>query len=341
MDTNLSFLLVGFEAHYHKGERMEPVVSITVVTLNKADMARRCLMSILQYTDVPFDITIVDNGSTDYLAKLLTQKARSHDGYEKETLVIEEAAREINDNFCGMKVIRLPENKYICHATNLGFQDRKGKYFAFIPSDTIMSDGYMSKLLAAMDRHKLEGISPRWFESKNLPALQSPDIVDPMKWTTDWAEEFKHGRVPNPYNMAERQKQREDLEPNWMVGIFWMTKREVWEKVGTWDEQFLLTCMDNDYAWRCMILGYKIGIVNDVWIYHAGPVTRMDDKQNPGYHQIGDEDYQKFITKWGTNIDDISFLYHLIKEGKIRKKSSEDAPDSGIPEEIKNKRIAI
>ena len=304
---------------------MNPIVSITMVTCNKSTWAQWCLNSILDYADVPFDIKIVDNGSTDDWTQVLDRIDS-----------IREAAKQ-NPHFCGLEVIRFKENKYICHATNAGFKDRKGQYFCFIPSDTVMTEGFLSTLLKEMEHHGLDGISPRWFEPKQMVDQtgrpQQLDLEDPSGSATQWADWFRQGMVP--YSNA-----REELERGWMVGIFWMTKRAVWEKVGEWDENFQLTCMDNDFCWRVMIAGFQIGIVNTVWVFHVGPATRMDDLQNPNWRKIGDHDWQVvFQDKWGTNPDDIKFLYKLIVEGQVRKKTLEDGKDEGIPEDIKNRRI--
>ena len=295
---------------------MNPVVSITVVTLNKVGLAKLCLGSIIEYTNIPFDLTIVDNGSIDELKSL-------YDNFD----VLKKQMMDANEYCCNINLVRFPENRYICAATNVGFENRQGQYFCFIPSDTIMTEGYITKLLDGMSKYKLDGISPRWFEERHRI-----DIMDPYNSATAWGEEFKHGKVFG-YN------KRDDCEFNWMVGIMYLIKRELWEKVGGWDEQFKLSVMDNDFCWRAMVHGFQLGIINDVWIFHAGPVTRMDEQQNPGYQKIGDQDWKKFEEKWGTNPDDISFLWQLQKEGVIRKKTSADAPDAGIPKEIKEKRI--
>ena len=97
--------------------------------------------------------------------------------------------------------------------------------------------------------------------------------------------------------------------------------------------------MDNDFCWRCLIAGFKLGIINDCWIFHSGPVTRMDEQQNPGYRKIGDEDWENFKTKWGTDPDDHFYLAKLISEGQVRKKRPEEGPSQGIPKEIKDRRI--
>lgn len=301
---------------------MKPLVAITTITCNKSGLAKHCLESIITFTDVPFTLTIVDNGSTDELKTL-------YDNFE----MVKKEFMAANDQCCDIQLIRFPTNRYICKATNAGFENRAGQFFCLIPSDTIMTEKYMSRLLANMAKYKLDGISPRWFEPKHVG--QNPDIFDSLQWVVDMETTIKNGQ-------HALMKPREELEPEWIVGIFWMVKREVWEKVGGWDEKFLLTVMDNDFVWRVVIHGFKVGIVNDVWIFHAGPITRMDDKVNPNYHAIGDQDWKvTFKEKWGTDPDDFFFLEKLKKEGVVRKKRLDEEPSQGIPKEIKDRRIAI
>ena len=147
---------------------MREIVSITTVVSNGAVFAKQCISSILLHTDVPFSLTIVDNGSTDdQIVELL-----------KAMEQIRLAAQEENPNCLGVNIIQNPENYFICKATNQGFKNRQGEWVVFIPSDIIVPENYLSMLLKVCEQRKLDGLSPRWYEPKHIG--QHPDLIDPF-----------------------------------------------------------------------------------------------------------------------------------------------------------------
>src|SRR6185369_16177846 len=50
-----------------------PVVSIVIPTFNKAEYLYQCLESILAHTQVPFEVVVVDDCSTDVTPELLAR----------------------------------------------------------------------------------------------------------------------------------------------------------------------------------------------------------------------------------------------------------------------------
>ena len=144
---------------------MREIVSIAKVVSNGAVFAKQCISSILLHTDVPFSLTIVDNGSTDeQIVELLNNVDQ-----------IGLAAQQENPYCLGLHLIQNPENYFICKATNQGFKNRQGEWVVFIPSDIIVPENYLSMLLKVCEQRKLDGISPRWYEPKHIG--QHPDLL--------------------------------------------------------------------------------------------------------------------------------------------------------------------
>ena len=299
---------------------LEPQVTIGIVSYNQSGLFDLCLKSVVEHLDVPAIIQIVDNGSTDTLNGF----------YENEFWNFVMRAKEFNPNIIDIRLQRNKTNLYLSTATNQCFAKAVTPYLMFVPSDVILPQNFLSRLFQAKNQYNLEIVSPRWFESKMLPGGQTPDIENPLDWTNGWDEAFIANKV------------REDIEYGWAVGICYLCSVDLWQKVGGWSTAYKLTCQDNDFLWRALIaLGdvNKAGIVGNMYIYHAGPVSRMNEELNPGWSKIGDADYQKFIEIWGTTIDDHFYLVKLISEGKARRKVEADGPSRGIPAEIKEKRI--
>jgi len=106
---------------------MSPLVSAVVVTYNKADVLGDSIRSILKQTYRPIEILVVDDGSTDGTADVV----RSFGG----------------------QVRYIPkENGGTGSARNLGIQESRGEYVAFLDGDDLWLPRKIEAQMAAFER---------------------------------------------------------------------------------------------------------------------------------------------------------------------------------------------
>ena len=93
---------------------MEEMVSVIVPTYNREKYIERAVQSILRQTYDRYEIIIVDDGSTDNTWEIIQK--------------LEEIDRRI-------RYIKLEKNQGPAHARNIGLQEAKYEYIAFLDSD--------------------------------------------------------------------------------------------------------------------------------------------------------------------------------------------------------------
>lgn len=91
---------------------MENMVSVIVPTYNRANVIGRAIASILHQTYPAYEVIIVDDGSTD------------------ETMSVIEGIQDAR-----IRYIALDKNQGVAHARNVGIQEAKYDYIAFLDSD--------------------------------------------------------------------------------------------------------------------------------------------------------------------------------------------------------------
>ena len=106
-------------------------VSVIVVTHNRAKQLERCLDSLDKQTERPFEIVVIDDGSTDN-TKATVEKTK------------------------GLKYFR-QEKKSIAHARNKGLEKAKGDIIAFTDDDCIVSNGWVQNIRKAFERYPQAG----------------------------------------------------------------------------------------------------------------------------------------------------------------------------------------
>ena len=104
-------------------------VSVILVVFNQLHLTRACLAS-LRSTTIPFELVVVDNGSTDGT---------------------EEFFRSFPEPF-PLRHHRQPSNRGLIQALNLGWRLAEGEFVCFIHNDTEMLDPrWLEKLIAACE----------------------------------------------------------------------------------------------------------------------------------------------------------------------------------------------
>lgn len=105
-----------------------PLVSVVVVTYNRAHEIARCLDSIFLSTFTDFEVIVVDNASHDSTVPIL------------------------NDRFSGrITLIEAGSNLMAAGGRNLGAKRAKGKLLAFIDSDNVVHPQMLEHLTAKME----------------------------------------------------------------------------------------------------------------------------------------------------------------------------------------------
>lgn len=105
---------------------VEPVVSIIILNFNKSELALQSAQSVLSADiKVPFEIVLVDNGSTP-----------------AETAILERSRLPIRLHFIGV-------NRLFGEGNNLGAELCRGTYLLFLNNDAFITEGAVDAMLEA------------------------------------------------------------------------------------------------------------------------------------------------------------------------------------------------
>lgn len=251
-------VLKGFRRNKISPE-VEPNVSIIIPVYNNLSDLRSCWTSIKKNTSIPYRLIIVDNGSTEDVA------------YEADQNRIE--------------VIRNPTNMGFAYACNQGIREANGDYVVVLNSDTIVTPGWLERLIWHMESDPMVGIvGPSTNFAGSLQQIKTNYRTERELY--DFSEEL--------YRMNSRRS----LEVEKIVGVCMLMRRRMLEEVGLFDTRFGLgNYEDDDICLRARIGGYKILWAQDVFVHHSGSKTFRI--LNVNYNELLEENRKKFNQKWG------------------------------------------
>jgi hypothetical protein len=240
---------------------MEPLVSIIIVNFNGLAFLYDNLRSVLNTNYPNFEIILVDNASTD------------------------ESVRFIKENFHGPTIIENKRNLGFARGNNVGIQYAKGKYVAFLNTDTVVDKNWLLTMVHIAEKDSQIGAC----QSKLL-SLEDPRLVD---GTGDFI--LVHGLS---YIRDHRGK---DVDYRRVEEIFsgraaaLLVRRDILEQVGLFDETYFNGYEDVDLCWRIRLRGYKIVLVPQSVVYHAGRASTKKNTSQEAFHKH--KNYLITITK--------------------------------------------
>jgi GT2 family glycosyltransferase len=189
-------------------------------------------------------------------------------GFSLQTIIVDNGSKESlhlskKEN---ITVIRLDENTGFTGGYNRGIRealDEGADYILVINNDTILDQFMIEELLKVYDLHEDAGIiAPKIYFAKGHEFHKdryTKEELGKVIWYAggyvDWAniqsvhrgvDEVDHGQ----YNSTQ--------ETDFITGCCMLIKKEVFEKVGTFDERFFLYYEDGDLCQRVKRAGYKL-----------------------------------------------------------------------------------
>ena len=231
----------------HYGGRM---ISIIVPAFNKSDQTRRCLDSLLTSEGTDWELTVVDNGSTDDTVAVLAEMVDKYD----------RAVPALN-------IIRNDHNAGAVTARNQAIEETSGDYLVFLDNDMIVGDpAWPRKLRAVLDSDEKIGIV--------VPKLVFP--FDPSMIQCAGCAVSPTGRVQFMGRGDKADDPRFDRRKEIQCGISacMMLKRSVVDELGPLDEVYNpVQFEDIDYCYRARSKGYRVMYEPVVTMLHDESTT--------------------------------------------------------------------
>lgn len=233
---------------------------------------------------------IIPTHDQQHLLQECIYSIKQHTTSPYEIIVVDNGSGDGTLDLCiqeRVTLVSLPYNQGFPNACNMGLKIACGDVLLLLNNDVMVSQNWLSNM---------------------LDCLYSEDDIGVIGPTTNYASGKQQIDIPftNVDEMASKLNQpnpKKWVKVERIVGLCFLFKREVMDRIGLLDEQFSPGHFeDDDYCYRAQLAGYKNMIVGDVFIYHHGSASF--DKHDKEYiKKLIEINRQKFIDKWGVNPD--------------------------------------
>ena len=237
------------------------LTSIIIVTHNQCSYTQACLESVRLRTDVPYELIVVDNGSTDETVSFLQSSQVEH-------LILNET------------------NRGFPAAVNQGMAIARGEQVLLLNNDTIVTTGWLSRMLDVLafdPRIGLVGPVSNCISGPQQIETNDQQLSDLEKFALTWGKEHE----------------KELVATDRLVGFCLLIRRCVIEAIGLFDEQFGIgNFEDDDFCRRAIQAGFQAVIARAAFVYHFGSMTFKASQLD--YRQLMDHNRQLYLQKWSS-----------------------------------------
>jgi GT2 family glycosyltransferase len=217
-------------------------VAVVIPSWNSAGLLPRCLASLADQ-GAELELMVVDNGSSDGSVALLEHEDVPH--------------------------VSLPRNVGFAAAVNLGVARTSSPAILALNADTELEPGAVGALLEALAADPtLGGVQPRILQLEDPPA---PRAVEGARLYSAGQALTRDGRAvelgAGEEQRPERLRAREIFG---VCGAACLLRRELFQRLGGYDERYFAFYEDVDLNVRARIAGWRFAYAPEAIVWHLG-----------------------------------------------------------------------
>ena len=245
----------------------EPHVSVVIPAHNHYGVTRRCLMALAYApTRVPFEVIVVDDGSTDGTTEALTRDVE------------------------GCRFVRHAQAMGFNQACHSGAGLARGEYLVLLNNDTQPCCRWLEELLEPFRRWPATGLVGAQLIFPNGRLQESGGIV--------WGEgqPWNYGRGGNPYDPKVSYTRQVD----YVSGAALVIPLALWQQVGGFSPEFAPAYFeDTDLAFKVKALGREVRCAPLAKVvHHEGTTSGVDATDAHSVKHLQLEHAPLFRDKW-------------------------------------------
>lgn len=241
--------------------------SIIIINYRTPKMTAASLQSIFAHypaaEETMWEIIVIDNNSDDGSAEFFEQEFGTK-----------------------IKLIKNSENFGFAKANNQGARIARGRYLLFLNSDTLLTADIFKQ-------------SEKIFSEDENIGIISPRLLLP----DGTAQAGAYGRFPTLSGLIFKNRLTKKIAPennqpftvDWTSGCALFIRRDLFEKIGGWDEKFFLYFEDVDLCRRVAQAGRKTIIEPRLSLIHfGGQSLQKNNDRRRHYYQAQNYYFQKY-----------------------------------------------
>lgn len=211
------------------------MISVILVQHNRGALTLQAIRSLQAHHQGGYEVLMVDNASNDGSLELLQREAR------------------------GIRILPSPTNDGFGAANNRAAQQAAGDILLFLNNDTICVEPFLQQAEAAFGSEPSMGVlGPRLVNEDRSFQLSAGTL--PSIWRES-VDKVLHGAARRRVGLVTKALEgsfSSRRTVGWVTGAALFIRRELFERVGGYDESMFMYFEDKDLCARCWRAGMRV-----------------------------------------------------------------------------------
>ena len=225
-------------------------IAVVILNWNGEKLLEQFLPSVINYSKTA-DIYIADNASTDNSVEF------------------------IKSNYPDIKIIQNTANGGYAKGYNDALKHVKADILCLLNSDVEVTENWLVPIINTFKDNNADIIQPKILDYKNKEYFEyagaGGGLIDKYGYP------FCRGRIFNTLEKDNGQY-NDTSEIFWASGACFFIKKEVFNDLNGFDDDYFAHQEEIDLCWRAKSKGYKVFYVGSSQVYHVGGATLNDSK---------------------------------------------------------------
>jgi GT2 family glycosyltransferase len=236
-------------------------------------------------------IIIVNYNSTEFLLQCLKSIAENSKDVKTEVIVVDNNSpqRDIEsfpERFPNVKFIFSHSNEGFGAGCNKGASAANGEYLLFLNPDTIMPERALAQLVEFMGKEDSAGACAPVYEDFKGKLVYTYNKFPNIRW--EFNEFLGKGNEKVEASLLSDKRiinrSNEQMKVDWLTGACLLVRRNLFNEIGCFDEDYFLYYEDTDLQKRISERGIGIFCIPKVRIKHFVNSSVFEDKGRTVYH---------------------------------------------------------
>ncbi len=228
----------------------EKLLSIVIVSFNTREVLRECLERVAKFvSSADTEIFVVDNASADGSARMTAE------------------------SFPRVKLIESERNVGFAAGNNLALKSASGKYMLLLNSDAFLLENTLEPTIRFMEENPdcgVLGIRLTGRDGKLQPSARKlPDAWNKFLVITGIASKFPRSKIFGGPDFSWWNHD-ETKEVGWVPGAYFLTRKDVIDRIGFLDERYFLYYEETDFCLSAKRAGWKVLFYPHAEVIHLG-----------------------------------------------------------------------
>ena len=236
----------------------KPFVVVLILSYNGKELLNDSVSSYLDNDYDNFEVVVIDNGSVDGTKDY------------------------VENNYPQAKVIRIEKNRGYSGGFNFGldyaFHKQKADYVLITNNDVKADKNVIQSLVEVAETDEKIG-----FVTGKVMFFDNPEIIQTVGKKHD-GKLWSIGHIG--YGEKDEGQYDQITERNWCDDIFWLVKRDLYDKTDGYDTEFLFQAEDYEWQVRAKKAGYKLFYTDKAKIWHKDSMTIGKDSPFKIYYDF-------------------------------------------------------